>query len=238
MKSSIVAAVGLGLAVVATAVGQDTPKGAAPAAGNAAAPAELKDLRAKASYGLGLLMGQNLKKQSVDVDPEVLSRGIRDALSGSRPLLAESEIQKVLQEYQQQIVSGMADRNKKAGEAYLTANKAKPGVVTLPSGLQYRVVKEGTGVSPKATDTIRAHYRGTLIDGSEFDSSYKRGQPATFEVGKVIPGWTEALQKMKVGSKWQLAIPAKLAYGAAPPPGSGIGPDSVLLFDVELLGIE
>ena len=243
MKSRIVATVGLGLAVASAAVGQDTPKGAAPAA--SAAPAQLKDLKAKASYSLGMLMGRNLKSQSVDVDPDVFAQGFRDALSGGKVLLTEEQVQEAMQAFQQELQSkrmeaakAAGDKNQKEGAAFLAANKSKPGVVTLPSGLQYKVIKEGTGKIPKSTDTIQAHYRGTTLDGNEFDSSYKRGQPASFPVNGVIKGWTEALQKMKVGSKWQLFIPAELAYGPTPPPGSNIGPNSVLLFDVELLGIE
>src|SRR5262249_48515331 len=131
-----------------------------------------------------------------------------------------------------------AAEDQKAGEAFLAANKSKPGVVTLPSGLEYKIVKEGTGPKPKATDTVSCNYRGTLVNGTEFDSSYKRNEPAEFPVGRVIKGWTEALQLMPVGSKWELYIPANLAYGEHGPPGSGIGPNETLIFEVELLGIK
>ena len=147
------------------------------------------------------------------------------------------DFQQQIQAKQMDAARGAADKNKKEGDAFLAANKAKPGVVTLPSGLQYKVIKEGTGQTPKATDTVTTNYRGTLIDGTEFDSSYKRNEPTSFPVNGVIRGWTEALQKMKVGSKWQLFIPADLAYGPNPQPGSPIGPNSVLIFDIELLGI-
>ncbi|MFO0952879.1 MAG: FKBP-type peptidyl-prolyl cis-trans isomerase [Isosphaeraceae bacterium] len=242
MKFSFVAATGLGLGLVlasALAVGQDAPKGTAPAASG------LGDLKSKASYGLGLSLGKNLKAQSVDIDPELLARGLKDGLTGAKPMLTDEQIQAVMQEFQQQLVAKRmeaskvaAEKNLKDGEAFLAANKAKPGVVTLPSGLQYKVVKEGTGKTPKATDTVSTHYTGTLLDGTKFDSSVDRGQPASFPVNGVIKGWTEALQLMKVGAKWQLFIPSGLAYGPNPPPGSPIGPNSVLVFDIELLGVE
>ncbi|GAC1474765.1 MAG: macrophage infectivity potentiator Mip [Isosphaeraceae bacterium] len=239
MKRSIAAVVGLGFTILsALAVGQDTPK-------KGDAPAQLKDLKARASYSLGLNLGRSLKSNGVDIDSEVLSRGLRDGLSGGKALMTDQEMQEVMQAFQQQIKSkqmetakSAGEKNKKEGIAFLAANKAKPGVQTLPSGLQYKVIKEGTGKTPKATDTVSTHYRGTLLDGTEFDSSIKRGQPASFPVNQVIAGWTEALQKMKVGSKWQLFIPAELAYGASPPAGSPIGPNSVLVFDLELLGVQ
>ena len=243
MKSSIVAAVGIGLALASAVVGQDTPK--PKAAVPVAYPSELKDLRSRASYSLGLLMGKNLKIQDLDVQPEILARGINDALAGGKVLLTEAQVEETMKAFQQQVTANRAamakvatTKNQKEGEAFLAANKTKPGVVSLPSGLQYKEVKKGTGKTPKATDSISAHYRGTLLDGTEFDSSYKRGQPATFPVNGVIKGWTEALLKMKVGDKWQLFIPADLAYGASPPPGSSIGPNAVLLFDIELINVE
>lgn len=238
MKSFIVAVVGLAVAVVSgVAAGQDA------AATKGSAPAELKDLKSKASYAIGLGIGRQLKGASVDVEPELIVRGLKDALD-SKALLTDAQIQQVMQEFQQQVVArkmeeakGATDKNKKEGDAFLAANKAKPGVVTLPSGLQYKVIKEGTGATPKATDTVTTNYSGKLLDGTEFDSSYKRNEPASFPVNGVIRGWTEALQRMKVGSKWQLYIPSELAYGQNPPPGSQIGPNSVLVFDIELLGV-
>lgn len=199
---------------------------------------ELKDLRAKASYGVGLNVGRNLKRQQVDLDPDLLAKGMKDALTGAKPALTDEQIQEALVAFSEQAAKAAADRNKADGEAFLKTNKGKEGVVTLPSGLQYKVLKDGTGKLPKATDVISAHYRGTLIDGTEFDSSYRRGQPAEFPVNRVIAGWTEALQKMKVGSKWQLVIPANLAYADSPPQNSPIGPNAVLVFEVELLGIQ
>jgi FKBP-type peptidyl-prolyl cis-trans isomerase FklB len=247
MKSSIVAVVVLGfVAVSALALGQDKAKVAVGQdTAKASAPAELKDLKAKASYSLGLNIGRQLKAAGLDVDADIVAKGFKDALSGGKPLLTDEQMQEVMVTFQQQVrakqmevAKGAADKNKKEGDAFLAANKAKAGVVTLPSGLQYKVVKEGTGKSPKATDTVSTHYRGTLLDGTEFDSSYKRGEPASFPVNGVIPGWTEALQKMKIGSKWQLFIPGELAYGENPPQGSPIGPNSVLVFDIELLGVK
>jgi FKBP-type peptidyl-prolyl cis-trans isomerase FklB len=204
----------------------------------------LKTDQEKVSYSIGLDIGANFKRQSVELDSKALAAGIADGLSGAKPALAEDEVRKVLADFQQQMrtrVAAMAqqaaDENKKKGEAFLAQNKKQKGVVTLPSGLQYKILKEAKGAKPKATDTVSVHYRGTLIDGTEFDSSIKRGQPAEFPVGQVIKGWTEALQLMPVGSKWQLFIPSDLAYG---PQGAGnlIGPNATLTFEVELLGIK
>ncbi len=195
----------------------------------------------KFSYALGMNIGMNMKKQSVPVEPEILARGLKDSLAGSKTLLTEDEARAVLTEVQnefrkqaQEKAQQMAETNKKEGEAFLTANKAKPDVVTLPSGLQYKILQAGSGPKPAATDTVTVNYRGTLINGTEFDSSYKRGQPTTFPVGGVIKGWTEALQLMPVGSKWQLFIPADLAYGERGA-GADIGPNATLTFEVELL---
>jgi FKBP-type peptidyl-prolyl cis-trans isomerase FklB len=240
-----------GAVVAGSALAQAPQPGAtAPAAAPATAPAAgaagagLSTTQQKASYGLGLSLGRNFKSQSIDIDMEILIKGMRDGMAGAKPALTDPQIQEALQAFQQEVMTKQAERakaegaaNKKAGEDFLKANAAKPGVVTLPSGLQYKVVKEGTGAMPKATDTVTTHYKGTLLDGTQFDSSYDRGEPASFPVGGVIKGWTEALQKMKVGSKWQLFIPAALAYGSSPPPGAPIPPDSTLLFEVELLGI-
>jgi FKBP-type peptidyl-prolyl cis-trans isomerase FklB len=198
----------------------------------------------KVSYAIGLSVGKSLHKDSVDVDPNVLVQGLRDALAGSQPLLTDEEAKAAMlalqndvrkkQEAQMQVAG---EANKKEGEAYLAANKTKEGVVTLPSGLQYKILKEGTGPKPSASDSVVCNYRGTLINGTEFDSSYKRGQPATFPVGQVIKGWTEALQLMPVGSKWQLFIPSEMAYGPRGP-SPDIGPNATLIFEVELLSIQ
>jgi FKBP-type peptidyl-prolyl cis-trans isomerase FklB len=193
----------------------------------------LKNQKEKVSYIIGTDIGSNLKRQSVDVDPNVLARGIQDALSGATPLLSKEEIQETMVAFQKE----MADKQKQRGEAFLSENKKKEGVKTLPSGLQYKVVKAGTGKKPKVNDTVTVNYRGTLIDGTEFDSSFRRGQPATFQVSGVIPGWTEAMQLMAEGAKWQLFIPPNLAYGER---GAGglIGPNATLIFEVELISVQ
>ncbi len=204
---------------------------------------ELKSQKDKNSYAIGSDMGNSLKKNEIDADPQVLSQGIKDAMSGGKQLMSEQEVretltglQKDLQAKQQERIKVAAEKNKKEGEAFLAENKKKDGVVTLASGLQYKILKPGTGKSPKATDTVTVNYRGTLLDGTEFDSSYKRGQPATFPVKGVIAGWTEALQLMKEGATWQLFIPSNLAYGER---GAGgvIGPNATLIFEVELLSV-
>jgi FKBP-type peptidyl-prolyl cis-trans isomerase len=206
------------------------------------AKTELKTDKDKLSYALGADMGTNMKKFEIDVNTELYMKGMKDALSGSNVLLTEQEIktiimslQKDLQAKQQEKMKAQGEKNKKDGDTFLEENKKKEGVKTLQSGLEYKVITEGKGKSPKDTDTVTVNYKGTLIDGTEFDSSYKRGEPATFPVGGVIKGWTEALQLMKEGSKWQLFIPANLAYGESGRPG--IPPNSVLIFEVELLKV-
>jgi len=198
----------------------------------------------KVSYALGMNLGVNLHKQSVEVDPKILLQGLEDGMAGGKTQLSEeqaratlTELQNDLRKKQQEKMQQAGDSNKKEGDAFLAANKGKEGVVTLPSGLQYKVLSAGTGPKPTAGDSVVCNYRGTLIDGTEFDSSYKRGQPATFPVGGVIKGWTEALQLMPVGSKWQLFVPAELAYGERGP-SPDIGPNATLIFDVELLSIQ
>jgi FKBP-type peptidyl-prolyl cis-trans isomerase FklB len=210
----------------------------------AAEKQELKTQKDKLSYVVGLDMGNSLKKNMIDVNPEIVAQGIKDALSGEKPLMTEQEmketimaLQKDLQAKQQEQAKALAEKNKKEGEAFLAENKKKQGVITMPSGLQYKILTVGKGKSPKATDTVTVNYKGTLIDGTEFDSSYKRGQPATFAVNGVIPGWTEALQLMKEGSKWQMFIPSNLAYGERGA-GGAIGPNAVLIFEVELISIK
>ncbi len=217
--------------------------GQAPAAKSQSASA-LTTQKGKASYAIGLNIGKSLHKDSVDVDPNILAQGLRDGLAGGTPLLTDDEmkaamnaLQADLRKRQEESMQQAGEANKKEGEAFLAANKAKEGVVTLPSGLQYKILKEGTGPKPTSSDSVVCNYRGTLLNSMEFDSSYKRGQPATFPVGQVIHGWTEALQLMPVGSKWQLFIPSELAYG---PRGAGpdIGPNATLIFEVELLSIQ
>ncbi len=204
----------------------------------------LKDQKDRISYVIGIDIGTNLKRQSIEINPEALLRGLRDGLSGSKPLMTDQEMketiaafQKEMQTKQEEVAKKMGEKNKKEGETFLAENRKKEGVVTLPSGLQYKVLKKGSGRKPKLTDTVTTHYRGTLIDGTEFDSSYRRNQPATFPVNGVIAGWTEALQLMEEGAKWQLFIPPQLAYGER---GAGpqIGPHATLIFEVELISIQ
>jgi FKBP-type peptidyl-prolyl cis-trans isomerase FklB len=214
-------------------------------AGKSAAPLTLKTQKEKFSYALGMKMGGNLKKQDVPVDPTILARGLKDALAGGKTLLTDDEaqaaltdVQNDLRKKQQEKMQQAGAANKKEGETFLAANKGKDGVKTLPSGLQYKILKEGTGAKPAASDTVSCNYRGTLTNGTEFDSSAKHGgQPATFPVSGVIKGWTEALQLMPVGSKWELFIPPDLAYGDRGA-GPDIGPDSTLIFEVELVSIQ
>jgi FKBP-type peptidyl-prolyl cis-trans isomerase FklB len=207
-------------------------------------PKTLDTPKDKLSYAIGLNVGRSLQKDSIAIDPEILKQGVKDALAGDKTLMTDEEakaeivaLQTELRKKQEETMKAAGEANKKQGEEFLAANKAKEGVVTLPSGLQYKIVTPGTGPKPTAADTVVCNYRGTLIDGTEFDSSYKRGQPATFPVGQVIKGWTEALQLMPVGSKWQLYVPADLAYGERSP-SPVIGINSVLIFDVELLSIQ
>jgi FKBP-type peptidyl-prolyl cis-trans isomerase FklB len=223
------------------------PKAQSPAGSDQAASSNspFKTNKEKASYALGMNVGTSLHRQSVDIDPDLFAQGLKDAISGKKPLITEEEGRAALTQLQNDVRTQQAQRmkeegdaNKKAGDAYLAANKAKPGVVTLPSGLQYKILKEGTGPKPTATDTVECNYTGTLINGTEFDSSAKHGGPAKFPVNGVIKGWTEALQLMPVGSKWQLFIPSDLAYGERGTPDGSIGPNSTLVFDVELLSIE
>jgi len=204
----------------------------------------LKDPKDKVSYSIGLDIGSTLKKQNIDVNTDTLIAGLKDALSGAKPQMTEEQMKetmmnfsKELRDKQQAAMQEATQKNAATGEKFLEENKKKPGVKTTASGLQYKVLKEGTGPSPKETDTVVTNYRGTLINGTEFDSSYKRNEPVTFPVSGVIKGWTEALQLMKKGSKYQLFVPANLAYG---PRGAGqdIGPNETLIFEVELLDIK
>ncbi|HTZ89672.1 MAG TPA: FKBP-type peptidyl-prolyl cis-trans isomerase [Alloacidobacterium sp.] len=197
----------------------------------------------KVSYAIGMNVGKGLHRESIDVDPNMIMQGLKDGLSGGKTMMTDEQAQATIVELRSQVQAKMqaqmqqeAETNKKQGDAFLAANKTKPGVVALPSGLQYKVLKEGTGPKPTLDDKVVCNYRGTLIDGKEFDSSYKRGEPATFPVRGVIKGWTEALQLMPVGSKWQLWLPPDLAYGERGA-GPDIGPNQTLIFEVELLSI-
>lgn len=215
----------------------------APASGAAQASPYNTD-KEKASYAIGMNIGTSLKRDGLDVDPNIVSQGLKDAMSGTASKISEADAQQAMGKLRSEVMAKKqaeatqaGEANKKAGDQFLAANKAKEGVVTLPSGLQYKILTAGAGPKPKATDTVEVNYRGTLIDGPEFDSSYKRGKPETLGVSQVIKGWTEALQLMPLGSKWQLVIPPDLAYGAN---GAGgvIGPNSTLIFDIELLSIK
>ena len=197
----------------------------------------------KISYIIGRDMAANFKKQGIEVDPEIFLQGFKEALSGAESKLNPEEVQAAMMALQQEMQSrqaagkgAMAEANKQEGEAFLAQNKTREGVTTLPSGLQYMVLQEGNGASPGPTDKVTTHYHGTLIDGTVFDSSYERGQPATFPVNGVISGWTEALQRMQEGAKWRLFLPANLAYGAQGA-GEDIGPNATLIFDVELISV-
>jgi len=198
----------------------------------------------KTGYAIGMNIGMNIKKQDIDVDKEQIVAGLKDSLLGEKTMIDEQEmavllgvLQQTMQQKQNEQAAAMLAENAKMADEFLAENRKKEGVKTLPSGLQYKVIIEGKGAMPKAESTVEVHYKGTLIDGTEFDSSYKRGEPASFPVGGVIPGWTEALQLMKEGSKWELSIPPALAYGerGAPPV---IPPNAALVFEVELVKIK
>jgi FKBP-type peptidyl-prolyl cis-trans isomerase FklB len=233
MKFYIATMLGIGL-LAGTVSAEDKP----------ADKSALKDEKQRVSYSVGVSLGSNWKMQDLDFDIEALTKGMKDAIKGGELLLTEKEMGDTLMNFKSSMKTKMeekakvaGEKNKKEGESFLAANAKKEGVKTLPSGLQYKVLKEGTGDMPKATDRVSTNYKGTLIDGTEFDSSYKRGEPATFGVNGVIKGWTEALQLMKTGAKWQLFVPSNLAYGesgAAPQ----IAPNATLIFEVELLKIE
>ncbi len=210
---------------------------------NADVRPELTTLKDKVSYSIGLNIGADFKAQGMDIDADLLALGIKDAVADAQPLLSEEQIRETIMAYQQEMIGkqeaqmkGLAEKNLKEGKEFLARNAEQEGVVVLPSGLQYRIVEEGKGESPTAVDVVTVHYEGRLVDGEVFDSSLQRGEPAVFPVSGVIPGWTEALQLMKEGAKWEIFIPAGLAYGerGAHPV---IGPNEVLIFDVELLEI-
>jgi FKBP-type peptidyl-prolyl cis-trans isomerase FklB len=220
-----------------------TKTGTAAKSATAAKPITLNTDKQKQSYAIGMSLAKSLQRQPLDIDPALVAQAVKDSFAG-KTLLTDEQAQATLATLQTEMRTKMeakmkeaGDKNKQEGEAFLASNKAKEGVVTLPSGLQYKIVKTGTGPKPSAADTVICNYRGTLINGTEFDSSEKHGGPATFPVGRVIKGWTEALQLMPVGSKWQLFVPADLAYGERGP-SPEIGPNSTLIFDVELVSIQ
>jgi FKBP-type peptidyl-prolyl cis-trans isomerase FklB len=212
-----------------------------------------KTPKGKMSYGLGMDIGRNITNQQVEVDPDALAAGIKAVLTGAKSLLTEQEAQEAISAFRTEMANKRAERArqmeekrkesaakaKQDSEAFLAENKKKPDVVTLPSGLQYKIVKAGTGPKPSSNDTVVTHYRGTFIDGTEFDNSYRRGETVSFPVRNVIKGWQEALQLMPVDSKWQLFIPSELGYGErGSERGPRIPPNSALLFDIELVGIQ
>jgi len=201
---------------------------------------DLKTDKQKFSYTAGFQIGQNLKRQNMDLDAKAFSQGVADAIGSAKPKLKPEEMHAVIESEQKKQMEKSAEaasKNKDAGTAFLEANKKKQGIVVRPSGLQYKVITEGKGKQPTSNDSVVAHYRGTLIDGTEFDSSYSRNEPATFPVKGVIKGWQEVLPLMKEGSKWQVYIPSDLAYG---PRGTGgtIGPNATLIFDIELISVK
>ncbi len=230
-KFIVVATVGLGFSAAVMAEGTS----------------QLSDEKSRVSYAIGMMLGNNfLNRQGLttnEVDVEIVAQGMKAVQTGREPLLTSEQAQETLKAFQQEFhakqqarQAELGAKNRTAGNAFLAANQTKPGVQTLPDGLQYQILTPGTGAQPKASDTVTVNYRGTLIDGTEFDNSYKRGQPASFPVGGVIRGWTEALQKMSVGAKWKLFIPSELAYGEHGRPG--IPPNATLIFEVELLDVK
>jgi FKBP-type peptidyl-prolyl cis-trans isomerase FklB len=208
------------------------------------APAALKTPKEKLSYAIGMEMGKGVKAEELDVDPAIVSQGLKDAITGAKPLMSEAELQTVItalreemKQKQMQIAEAAAAENKKQGDAFLAENGKKEGVVTLPSGVQYKVLTAGQGKKPAETDTVLCNYKGSFLDGTEFDSSADAGKPVPFEIKTVIPGFKEALELMPVGSKWQIVIPANLAYGERGA-GNVIGPNATLIFEVELVSIQ
>jgi FKBP-type peptidyl-prolyl cis-trans isomerase len=241
---------GAGAAKTQTGTAPKSSTGATAQHHTAAAPLVFKTDKEKESYAIGMNIGNSIHRDGVDVDPNILARGLKDALTGGKTALTDDEAKAAMTNLQARVNKQRAEKaqlaaeaakkvgeaNKVAGDAFLAENKTKDGVVTLPSGLQYKILTAGTGPKPTATDTVVCNYRGTLLDNTEFDSSYKRNQPLTIPVSGVIKGWTEALQLMPVGSKWQLFIPSDLAYG--PQAKGPIAPNSTLIFEVELLSIQ
>lgn len=215
-----------------------------PAGENADSKLELKSFTDQVSYMLGTDIGNSLRTSKTEINPAVVGRGLADSYQGKPLLLSEAELTKIKQEFTQKLqqdytarIKEVAAKNKAEGEAFLAKNKNEPGVMVTSSGLQYQVLSEGKGPKPGPDAQVKVHYRGTLLNGTEFDSSYKRGEPVTLKMSQVIPGWTEALKLMKVGGKYKLFVPSNLAYGEREV-GQEIGPNSTLIFEVELLGIE
>jgi len=204
-----------------------------------------KTKKEKISYSIGVNIGKNMKTQGMNLDQGLLTQGIKDGLNSSKTAMSDKDMEATMTDFQQEMMGKMqakqkvdGEKNVKEGKAFLSANKKKEGVVTLSSGLQYKIIKSGDGPKPTKDQTVKCQYRGTLIDGTEFDNSSKHGGPVEFPVGQVIPGWTEALQLMPVGSKWELFVPSDIAYGEQGNPRGGIGPNATLIFDIELISIK
>jgi FKBP-type peptidyl-prolyl cis-trans isomerase len=221
-----------------------TPPAKAPAAASQAPAPAFKTQKEKVSYAIGMEMGKGVKAQGMDVDPGILAQGLKDAMSGAKPQMSEEELKQVITALQQemrqkqmQIQGAAAAENKTKGDAFLATNAKKDGVVALPDGLQYKILAAGEGKKPAETDTVLCNYKGTFLDGTEFDSSTQAGKPVPFEVKNVIPGFKEVLQMMPVGSKWQVFVPSNLAYGERGA-GNVIGPNATLIFEIELVSIE
>ena len=205
--------------------------------GNTQNKSDMKTQKDTVSYGIGLNIGKNLKAQSIDIDPDLLIQGVKDQMAGSKTLITEEQAQAAIMSMQQQGMTKQLEKNKKEGEAFLAENKKKDGVKTTASGLQYKIIKDGTGPKPKADQRVTVNYRGTLVDGTEFDSSFKRGQPAEFAISEVVKGWGEAMQMMSVGSKWEIYFPPDLGWGERGA-GAAVPPNATVIFEVELLGIK
>jgi FKBP-type peptidyl-prolyl cis-trans isomerase len=243
IAAAMIFSLGACLAGVASQSKTNAPINQPPAIQTPAGTNVLSDEKARISYAIGMTFAHNFQAQGIEVNPDILARGLKDMLSGGSMLLTKEEAGATLNEFQKKLATKqrqmreeIAATNKIAGEAFLAENKTKPGVVTLPDGLQYKIINNGTGATPIMNDNVTVNYRGTFIDGKEFDSSAKTGNPAQFPVSRVIRGWSEALMQMKVGSKWQVFVPGELAYGERG--GPGIPGNSVLIFEVELLSIE
>lgn len=233
MKMRLVAAAVMGLAMSTTI-----------AAADATATTSLNTDMDKLSYSIGADLGKNFKKQGIDISPAAMAKGLQDGMSGGQLLLTEQQMKDVLNKFQKDLMAKRnaeftkkADENKARGEAFMSQNKAKEGVVSLPSGLQYKVIQTGSGAKPAKDDTVTVEYTGKLIDGQVFDSTEKTGKPATFKVSQVIPGWTEALQLMPAGSTWEVYVPANLAYGPRSV-GGPIGPNETLIFKIRLISVK